>query len=234
MWLGSNDWKAVIADGATQLGIPLQGSMIDQFAAYASELAAWNRVTNITTITKPKEIAIKHFLDSIAPLSILPFKGSLLDIGTGGGFPGLPLKIAMPALAVTLVDASRKKISFVKHVIRILGLRNTDAVQTRFEAMPGQVDFHRRYDIIVCRAFSHLKVFIERARPLLASHGVMLAYKGRQVAEELAMLGVGGDPKSCQTTQAVTIFREIDIEVVPYTLPFLTSDRALVMARTKD
>lgn len=232
MELGSQEWKALILDGAKQLGVPLQAAMVDQYAVYAAELSTWNRTINLTSITEPKEIALKHFLDSIAPLSVLPRRGALLDVGTGGGFPGLPLKIASASLAVTLVDASRKKINFIKHIIRVLKLKETKAMQARIEQLSLQKALRQHFDVIVCRAFSSLRDFIAQALPLLAPQGIMVALKGRQVDQEIDGLGAtiksfgdgiipgAGDPK-------------LDFQVVRYTLPFLEMKRALIIVKPK-
>jgi 16S rRNA (guanine527-N7)-methyltransferase len=217
MELGSKDWKELIGNGAAQLGIPLKPEAIDQFAIYALELAVWNSSTNLTSITAPADIAIKHFLDSIAPLPFLPARGSLLDVGTGGGFPGLPLKIIAPELMVTLVDASRKKVSFLKHVIRRLNLARIEALQARIEKLPDQNGFIRRYDMIVCRAYSGLKEFVTQARPLLAPGGILLAFKGREAERELEVLGLA----------------EFNTQIVRYRLPFLNAQRALILLKLR-
>jgi len=232
MELGSREWKALILDGAKQLGVPLQAAMVDQFAVYAEELAAWNRTINLTSISAPMEIALKHFLDSIAPLSILPQRGALLDVGSGGGFPGLPLKITSPSLAVTLVDASRKKINFIKHIIRVLKLDETDALQARIEGLPDQKAFQQRFDVIVCRAFSGLRDFIEQAYPLLAPQGVLVALKGRQVDQELNSLGVPGQSRDSGFIEDTNL-PACDFQVVRYTLPILEMKRALIIVKLK-
>jgi 16S rRNA (guanine527-N7)-methyltransferase len=231
--LGSREWRALISDGADQLGITLQETVPEQFAVYAAELAAWNRKINLTAIKAPAEIAIKHFIDSIAPLSILPRTGMLLDVGTGGGFPGLPLKIASTQLNVTLLDASRKKINFIKHIIRVLRLHATDALQMRIEHLGRQEAFQKRFDIIVSRAFSSLSAFVQQAQPLLASQGIMVAFKGRQVDQELEELKAAkGKPQEGAPTQEAGL-PELDLQVVRYTLPFLETKRALVILKNR-
>ncbi len=231
MKIGSREWRALIIDGAKQLSVPLQPAMVDQFAVYAEELTAWNRTINLTSISAPEEIALKHFLDSIAPLSLLPQRGALLDAGTGGGFPGLPLKIASASLAVSLVDASRKKINFIKHIIRILKLDQAHALQARIEDLHHQKAFQQRYDMIVCRAFSGLRDFIAQAYPLLAPRGIMVAMKGRQVDQELNSLGVAGQSDGGFIEDAS--LPACNFQVVRYTLPILEMKRALIIVKLK-
>ena len=133
MQIGSKKWRDLLYEGAKQLDIQIDKRNIDKFATYALELLKWNQKTNLTAITDPVEVAVKHFLDSIVPVKIIPHQASLLDIGSGGGFPGIPLKISLPHLSVTLIDASRKKVSFLKHIIRILELGNIKALHIRSE-----------------------------------------------------------------------------------------------------
>ena len=113
MQVGSTKWKNVIYDRVKDLDIQIDRGKIDQFGIHASELLKWSQKINLTTISDPLEIAVKHFLDSIAPARFIPPDTSLLDVGSGGGFPGIPLKITIPSLSVTLIDASRKKVSFL-------------------------------------------------------------------------------------------------------------------------
>ena len=230
MELGSQEWKTLILDAASKLDIHLQETVADQFAVYAAELRTWNRTTNLTSITSPEDIALKHFVDSIAPLSMLPVKGSLLDVGTGGGFPGLPLKIAAPEMSVTLIDASRKKVSFLKHIIRTLDLTGIEALQVRIQDMPDTEGSEARYDVIVSRAYSSLGKFVLQTCPLLAPGGILLALKGPEVEGEMAALTrLGADQgKSSQESLDLDNFSS---EVIHYQLPFSKAQRALVILK---
>ena len=106
MEIGSREWQHLIIDGAQQLGIAIDKRISAMFAAYAAELIHWNRKINLTAITDPRDIAIKHFLDSLAPAQFIPDRVRLLDIGSGAGFPGIPLKIFKPSLSVLLIDGT--------------------------------------------------------------------------------------------------------------------------------
>ena len=127
MEIGTNEWSNFLIDQAKTIGIDFDRTQNRLFSAHAAELIKWNRKINLTTLTDPIEVASNHFLDSLVPARFIPTHAAmLLDIGSGGGFPGLPLKVLLPELSVTLIDASRKKISFLKHVIRTLKLDNID------------------------------------------------------------------------------------------------------------
>ena len=131
----SSAWACVLDEGARAMGMRLKRSQIAQFAVHAKELLAWNRFANLTAITDPVEIAVKQFLDTLSLLPFVPPRSWLLDIGSGGGFPGIPLGILRPDLHIMLIDASRKKVSFQKHIIRTLALRNIEARHIRAEEL---------------------------------------------------------------------------------------------------
>jgi 16S rRNA (guanine527-N7)-methyltransferase len=178
MEIGSPDWLDVIVEGAARMGLTVTESQARQFAIHGQCMLEWNRRINLTAITRPEDVAVKHFLDAIAPLVHLPAQGRLLDIGTGGGFPGLPLKVMRPELSVTLIDGVRKKINFVKHVIRQLGLENIQALQVRAEALGCDRSFMGGFQVVVCRALADLDKLIDLAAPFLTPQGCIVAYQG--------------------------------------------------------
>jgi len=231
--LGSKEWKKLITDGAGVMGIQLSGSETDQFALHGIELLHWTRKINLTTITDPYEIGVKHFLDSIAPVPMIPRGVSILDIGSGGGFPGIPLKILIPSLTVTLIDASRKKVSFLKHVIRTLQLENIDAFHIRAEDLanspPENSDpFNRPFDVIISRALAALDKFITLALPLLAKDGVIIALKGNVNATEIESVRLRVKKTSYRTGVNKGNF---SLLVKEYVLPYLGLERSLVRLR---
>ena len=120
MEIGSREWQRLVIDGARKLGIEIDESVVAAFSVHAFELVKWNRKINLTSITQPREIAIKHFVDSLVPAPFIPENARLLDIGSGGGFPGIPLKILKPSLSVLLIDGVRKKANFLKQLLRAL------------------------------------------------------------------------------------------------------------------
>jgi len=219
--VGSAEWKSLIIEGAKALGICLNQDTADHFAVHALELLKWNRKINLTAITDPLDIAVKHFLDSIVPSLMIPQGAALLDIGSGGGFPGIPLKIIMPSLSVTLADASLKKVNFQKQVIRSLNLRNIEAVHARAEDMPRDPKFANAFDVIICRAFSALDVFAETALPLLAENGIIAALKGKLSEKEIesAHIRIGKI--------------RFESEVKTYLLPYLGAERAMVIFKSR-
>jgi len=226
MQIGSKKWKNLIDNGAKDLDVKIDRGKKDQFGIHALELVKWNRKINLTAITDPLEIAVKHFLDSIAPAPIIPPDASLLDIGSGGGFPGIPLKILMPSLSVTLIDASRKKVSFLKHVIRTLKLENIEALYVRAKNLARDSAFANNYDVIISRALSSMDTFVLMALPLLAKDGIIIVMKGKTSEEEIEsayslinkMSGISEGNK-----------RNITLILKKYTLPYLQSERSILI-----
>lgn len=179
MHIGSQKWSDLIIEGAWAFDIGVSHRQAGQFAAHAAELVRWNRKINLTAITDPFEVAVKHFLDSLPAVRHIPEGATLLNIGSGGGFPGLPLKILMPSLAVTLIDSSRKKVNFLKHVIRTLHLKNIEALQIRAEDLAHDPLYRNRFDVVVSRAVSSLALFRGLALPFLIGGGTHLGLEGR-------------------------------------------------------
>ncbi len=217
MHIKSAEWKRLVKKGAAELSIDLSDSAVKMLAVHADELIKWNKVTNLTAITESREVAIKHFIDSLAALKMVSPGMKVLDIGSGGGFPGIPLKIAMPELMVTLVDAARKRVNFLKHVIRTLKLTGIAAHHGRGELLAGMKLPAEKFDVIICRAFTGLDKFVPMALPVLKEGGVILAMKGKEVDEELAAL------EAVQVEGGGTL----DTEVTRYKLPFLESERSI-------
>ena len=229
MRIGSKKWRNVIYDGAKDLEIQIGRENIDQFAAHALELMKWTTKTNLTSITDPLEIAVKHFLDSIAPAPIIPPDASLLDIGSGGGFPGIPLKILMPSLSVTLIDASRKKVSFLKHVIRMLDLDNIEACHVRAEDLSGNNIFEKTYDVIISRALSSTVDFVQMSWPLLTKEGFIIAMKGRASDKEIKSVQSLIKTKSGAQENSISNF---NLVLKKYRLPYLKSERSIVILKS--
>ncbi|MGB5256979.1 MAG: 16S rRNA (guanine(527)-N(7))-methyltransferase RsmG [Woeseiaceae bacterium] len=155
----------------------------DRFATLLNELERWGRRVNLTAIRDPREMISAHLLDSLVARPLLHGR-TVLDVGTGAGFPGLPLAIAEPSLHFTLLDSNNKKIMFVRHVAALLGLDNVEAVKGRGEDYaPGQ-----RFDTVIARALAALPRLVEIAGHHVGEGGVFVALKGRYPAEELEQL----------------------------------------------
>jgi 16S rRNA (guanine527-N7)-methyltransferase len=168
--------------GATELGLSLAAKELDQFSSFAAELQKWNKKINLTALASDTDIAVKHFVDSLSLLKVVGREGALLDIGSGGGFPAIPLKIVCPGLTVVSVDAVAKKILFQRQVVRTLGLAEFTALHLRAEELA--TDYAGRFDWIVSRAFADLSLFARLALPLLGEQGRIVAMKGKGGKEE--------------------------------------------------
>jgi 16S rRNA (guanine527-N7)-methyltransferase len=214
----STEWAHILDKGAKEMGMCLERPQIVQFAIYAKELMAWNRFANLTAITDPVEIAVKQFLDTLPLSHLLPSGSRVLDIGSGGGFPGIPLKIMRPGVEVTLIDASRKKVSFQKHIIRTLALKDIEARHMRAEELKRELQPEtRQYDVIVSKAVSRLDRFLDQAIPLLRRPGLMIGMKGRSVQAELEAAGSKIEAHGLTFT------------VTKYRLPYLDIERFLII-----
>jgi 16S rRNA (guanine527-N7)-methyltransferase len=191
---------------------------IAQFVVHAKELLEWNRRTNLTAIKDPRTLAVKQFLDTLPLAPVTPRKARVLDIGSGGGFPGIPLKILRPDLHVTLIDGSRKKVSFQKHVIRTLGLKNVEVQHVRAEELRREVqDGKELYDVIVSKAVSKLALFFDLSLPLLRRPGMLIAMKGPSAGAEI------------EAARGQIEAKGLTISVQEYTLPYLNAKRCLIV-----
>ena len=183
--MGASPLQPLIA-GAARLGVPLDEATAQRLLRVLDELLKWNRAYNLTAITQPREMLTHHLLDSLSVQRFLAGR-RVIDVGTGAGFPGLPLAIVDPQRHFTLLDSNGKKVRFVAHVVRALGLANVDAVHSRAEAfVPPQP-----FDTVVARAFAPLPTLVEWVAPLCSPHTRVLAMKGRALEQERAGLPPG-------------------------------------------
>jgi len=167
---------------AEDLKLALRDEQLSSFLVLMAELKKWNNKFNLTSIKEDADIALKHFVDSLLLLSVVRPAGKLLDIGSGGGFPSLPLKIMLPELEMVSVDAVEKKIMFQRHIARLLNFRTFSALHSRVEHLPGK--YLGEFDWIVTRAFSDLPTFATLGLPYLRENGSLIAMKGKRGAEE--------------------------------------------------
>lgn len=201
------------------LGFELNQAQIQAFDWYEKELLVWNERFNLTAIRNPEGIRTKHFLDSLTCALVMNGKrqGALIDVGTGAGFPGIPLKILFPQIRLTLVESIGKKAEFCKHVISNLGLEGTSVILGRAEDV-GQDKLQReKYDWAVARAVANMNILAEYLLPLVKVGGIMIAQKGEAGPAEAQMAGsafklLGGHLK---------IIRKIE-------LPGIADDRYLI------
>lgn len=177
----------VLLEGAKVYGVELSSYKIEQFLRYKDILKEWNSKINLTTITDDYEIIVKHFLDSIALVKCGLLKDglSLIDVGTGAGFPGIPIKILFPGIKVVLLDSLNKRINFLNEVIHELQLEQIYAVHGRAEDMARDKDYREKFDISTARAVANMTVLSEYCIPFVSEGGYFLAMKGPSVDEEL-------------------------------------------------
>ena len=177
----NKSWDERLEEGAGRLGLVLPGGWAAQTARYRDELLRWNARVNLTAITQEAEVAEKHFLDSLAAWPEVRGARSLLDVGAGAGFPGIPLKLAEPNLEVTLVDAVAKKVGFLKHVLAHLGVKGARALHLRVEGAPEREGLPR-CERVIARAFTDLDGWLALAPAYLAEGGQVVAMLGRAPA----------------------------------------------------
>ena len=176
-----------LIEGVGYLGIELNEAQGNQFIKYKDLLKEWNEKINLTAITDDVEIDIKHFLDSLTPIVTKLFDGKkkIIDIGTGGGFPGIPLKIFNNELQVTLLDSLNKRIIFLNEVIRELGLKDIEAIHGRAEELGRTSKYREQYDICISRAVASLNTLSEYCMPFVKVGGYFISMKGPEVDDEL-------------------------------------------------
>jgi 16S rRNA (guanine527-N7)-methyltransferase len=156
------------------------------FDLYLKELVEWNQKFNLTSVTEPQEIQTRHFDDSLSVLEAVDLKNqSVVDIGAGAGFPGIPLKIARPGIKLTLIEATRKKVEFLQHLIKTLGFEGAEAVWGRAETLSEQEKYKEKYDVAVARAVAKLPELVEYCLPFLKPGGLFVAMKQKEASEEI-------------------------------------------------
>jgi 16S rRNA (guanine527-N7)-methyltransferase len=180
--------RDLLVEGAETFGIRLNVEQVAAFDLYLRELLKWNQKINLTAIRSEKGIILKHFLDSLSVYPYLTKTTSLLDIGSGAGFPGIPLRIVHPSLEITLIDSVRKKIDFQRHIIRMLDLKGMEAIHGRIQDKEILQSMTGRFDAVISRAFSDLQTLLVLAFPFLKPGGVILAMKGELDEEEIGPL----------------------------------------------
>jgi 16S rRNA (guanine527-N7)-methyltransferase len=207
--------------GARAWGLELTPEQVAAFQVYYEELVAWNRRVNLTSITEYEEVQTKHFLDSLSCLQVLhdlSASPSCIDIGAGAGFPGLPLKIVMPQMRLTLLESTGKKVDFLEHVVAKLRLLEAAVVGGRAEELGRQTEVRESFDVAVARAVASLSVLVEYALPLVRVGGVFVAQKGGEVEDEVNAAG-----------SAITLLGGELTEVRAVEVPELDAPRSLVV-----
>ena len=210
----SADLQTGLGQGAAALGLTLDGVQQGRLMAYLDLLSKWNRVYNLTAVRDPAQMLTHHLLDSLAVIGPLRrhtqgAAANLLDVGSGGGLPGVVIAICCPELSVSCVDTVAKKASFIQHAAGALGLNNLRGVHARVESV------EERFDVVTSRAFASLADFVAGSRQALGEQGVWMAMKGKRPDEEMVVL-----PPFARV-----------FHVEPLTVPSLDAERCLVWMR---
>ena len=167
------------------LGVRFSVEQIEQFYKYMNLLIEWNEKMNLTAITEPKEIILKHFIDSITILKYIDDNSKLVDVGTGAGFPGVPLSIMNPTLKITLVDSLNKRLIFLQEVVKELNLKNIEIVHARAEEFGQNKNYREKFDIATSRAVANLATLSEYLVPLVKIGGKIISMKASNAKEEI-------------------------------------------------
>jgi 16S rRNA (guanine527-N7)-methyltransferase len=176
----------LLSKNARNLGIELNERQLLQFDVYNNELLNWNAKTNLISENSSGEIITRHFLDSLTAGQFIPKPNArIIDIGSGAGFPGIPLKIAQPALDIYLLEANRKKVSFLKHIIRLLNLSEVIVLHDRVENIMKKDSLKEKFDILISRATFKLVELLPLGEFFLAPDGQLITLKGPKVDEEI-------------------------------------------------
>jgi 16S rRNA (guanine527-N7)-methyltransferase len=215
----------LLIDGANALGLHLTSKQRDAFLRYYEELVAWNRKFNLTAITEYEHVQIRHFLDSLSCLlaeearfALSRADARIIDVGTGAGFPGVPLKLVCPGVHLTLLEATGKKVAFLEHLVAQLGLQRVSVLKARAEELGHEPAHRRRYDLALARAVADLPVVVEYTLPFCKVGAWVIAQKGEAGAAE-----------AWNADRAITLLGGELRQVMPVELSGLPEDRSLVV-----
>lgn len=212
-------FKDELQKAAAEYGIALSDKQMEQFNRYFELLVEWNEKINLTAITEPKEVAIKHMIDSITAYDEKIFQDgvTVIDVGTGAGFPGLPLKIFCPEIKLTLMDSLNKRIKFLQTVVEELGLQDVECVHARAEEGARNKKYRESFDIAVSRAVARLPILCEYCLPFVKKGGHFIALKGMQFHEEAE-----------EAAKAIKVMGGSKTEIRPVKLPEIDDKRAVI------
>ena len=209
----------ILKKSLEKIGIEITDEQKEQFDTYHKLLEEWNKVMNLTGITEYDEVVMKHFVDSLSIVKVNGFDNvtSIIDVGTGAGFPGIPLKIVFPEIKITLLDSLHKQIKFLNAVIDELELENIETIHGRAEDFSKKEDYREQYDLCVSRAVANLATLSEYCLPYVKVGGCFIPYKSGEIDEELN-----------NSKKAVQILGGKIEEVVKFQLPDTDIGRSFV------
>lgn len=206
------DFLRALAEGSKELGIELTEEQREAYKSYYFELLKWNQKKSLTSITAPREAVAKHFLDSLCVSPLIKEGVKVLDVGSGAGFPGLALKVYRRDLKLVLLDASFKKVAFLRHMVRLLGLEGVEVIHGRAEELKGELG--GRFDVVLSRALGPLEDLLSICLPFVSGKGILIAMKG----------------PNWQTEWPYRWFFEAKLDrVIEYELPFSMGKRVLLV-----
>jgi 16S rRNA (guanine527-N7)-methyltransferase len=210
-----------LKEGAKKLGLELTPAQLEQFETYYRELVDWNKRVNLTHITDYEEVQLKHFLDSLTVTLVWPLGNavlSLIDVGTGAGIPGIPLKIVFPNIKLVLLEAVAKKAAFLRHITQKLGLDGVEIVVGRAEEVAHEAQYREKFDLVLSRAVAPLPTVVELVLPLCALGGSFIAQKKGDTKAEIS-----------SATKAISLLGGNLREIKPLDLAEFADERSLVV-----
>jgi 16S rRNA (guanine527-N7)-methyltransferase len=220
----------LLRQGCQAMGIPLSPAQVAQFEVYYRALVQWNAKFNLTAITGYDDVQVKHFLDCLAALPVIAEEVGeplppvrplhLVDVGTGAGFPGLPLKLAAPRLKLTLMDGTGKKITFLRELLAQVGLPAVETVQGRAEEVGRSPSYRGQFDLVTARAVAPLNTLVEYVLPLVRRGGLAVLYKGASAPQEFV-----------EARKAIELLGGETVRLAPVRVPFLGEQRFILLIK---
>lgn len=219
--------ERILVDGAQKIGIKLNKNQIEAFSLYLDLLIEWNQKINLTSLKTPQEIIIKHFLDSLTCIKAIDLysnidKNSIVDIGAGAGFPGIPIKIVCPSIELFLLEARKKKSIFLEKLTKELNLKQVQILKGRAETFGRCTEHREKYDIAISRAVAPLNILSEYCLPLVRVRGLFIAQKGRSYKSETE-----------KGIKAIQFLGGELIKVEKIQIPFINQNRYLLVINKK-
>lgn len=216
--MNKEEFQEQMLEKSTVLGVRFSVEQIDKFYNYMNLLIEWNEKMNLTAIIEPKEIILKHFIDSITILNEIENSSTVVDVGTGAGFPGIPLSIMNPTLKITLVDSLNKRLIFLQEVIKELDLKNVELIHARAEEFGQNKKYREKFDVATSRAVANLATLSEYLIPLVKIDGKIISMKAGNAREEIE-----------NAQKAITILGGKIKKIDEFKLPKSDIDRTIIM-----
>ena len=208
-----------LAERASIYGLKISNHQLNLFRIYLNELWDWNLRMNLTGLSSRKKMVVELFLDSLIPAPFIPAKGKMLDVGSGAGFPAIPLKIHIPNLKITLIEANSKKVSFLRHVIRLLNLNEIEVIKMRIEQDKGRL-IDKEFPLITARALAGMGQTLSWCAPYLCHGGLLVSFLGSRIEEDLK------ENRGVMKKYGIAVYK-----MIPYILPTKKTKRNTVIFR---